>query len=251
MPTIFSTSADRSAICSFEATPCARMASENWAPMDLTGLSAFIALCITTDRSFHRMVVSCLSVSPTMLRPLKVTLPPVIAAGGARSWAIANSSVDLPQPDSPTMPMNSPASRWKLTWSTASTVPRSIAYSTVRSRTCSTAPAVSPGTAGPRMPSPGALDTVSPHAPDRPQGRVTDLVERIIEQRERRAQGNDAQAGHNDPLGQAGLERLVVLGPVQHGAPAGHVWVAEPDELQAGGEQHGVQRVGQEAGHEQ
>ena len=38
-----------------------------------------------------------------MLRPLKITLPPVTAAGGASSWAMANSRVDLPQPDSPTI----------------------------------------------------------------------------------------------------------------------------------------------------
>src|SRR5216684_4745940 len=250
MPTMRSTSADRPAISALPVTPCARMASENWAPMDLTGLSAFIALCMTTDRSFHRTMASCLSVSPTMSRPLKMTLPPVIAAGGIRSLAMANSSVDLPQPDSPTMPMNSPGSRSKLTWSTASTVPRSMAYSTDRSRTCSTAPAEWPGTAGKRTPLPGALDTVPPHAPDRPQGRVADLVERIVEQRERRAKGDDAQTRHDDPQGRD-LECLVVLRPVQHRSPAGHARVAEPDELQAGGEQHRIQGVGQEAGDEQ
>src|SRR5215469_15979713 len=291
MPTIRSTSADRSAICSFELTPCARMASLNCAPIDFTGLSAFIALCMTTDRSFQRTAASCLSVSPTMLRPLKITPPPTMAAGGTRSWAMANSRVDLPQPDSPTMPMNSPWSRSKLTSSTARTVPRSMAYSTDRPRTLSTAPPVrpisgcpadglartassarlrgalesppslvarpsllSPGGAAPLRLArslPGALDTLPPHAPDRPQGRVADLVERVVEQRERRAQGDDAQAGHDDPQGLAGLERLVVLGPVQHRAPAGHVRVAEPDELKTGREQHGVQRVGQEAGHQQ
>ena len=75
----------------------------------MTGLSAFIALCMTTDKSFQRTAASWSSVSPTMLRPLNVTLPPVMSAGGASSWAIANSRVDLPQPDSPTTPMNSPA----------------------------------------------------------------------------------------------------------------------------------------------
>src|SRR5215471_14428831 len=256
MPTIRSTSADRSAICSFELTPCARMASLNCAPIDFTGLSAFIALCITTDRSFQRTAASCLSVSPTMLLPLKTTPPPTMAAGGTRSWAMANSRVDLPQPDSPTMPMNSPGSRSKLTASTARTVPRSMAYSTDRSRTLSTAPPVYLGAASPagglaRTSLPGALDTLPPHAPDRPQGRVADLVERVVEQREPGAEGDDAQAGHDDPQGLAGLERLVVLGPVQHRAPAGYVRVAEPDELEAGREQHGVQRVGEEAGHQQ
>src|SRR6266851_772784 len=250
MLTMRSTSADRSAICALEATPCARMASANWAPIDLTGLSAFIALCMTTDMSFHRTAASSRSVSPTMLRPRKVTLPPVISAGGASSCAMAKRRVVLPHPDSPTMPMNSPEARSKLTWSTARTVPCSRRYSTDRSRTSRTVPAR--GTGGPTGAlSPGTLGTHPPYAPGRPEGRVADLVEGVVEQRERRAQCDDAQAGDNDPQGQAGLERLVVLGPVQHRAPARHVRVAEPDELQAGGEQHRVQRVGQEGGHEQ
>src|SRR6516165_9638285 len=264
MPTILSTSADRSAISTLEATPCARMASANWASIDLTGLSAFIALCMTTERSFHRTAASSRSVSPTMFRPFKITLPPVISAGGFSSWAMANSRVDLPQPDSPTMPTNSPAARSKLTRSTARTVPRSRRYSTDRSRTSSMVPVES---AGPvlRTSSPGALDTGPParsrggdrarlgnrHALDRPQGRVADLVEGVVEQRERRAERDDAQAGDDDPQGQAGLEGLVVLGPVEHRALAGHVRVAQPDELQAGREQHRVQRVGQERGHQQ
>src|SRR5215472_11579195 len=251
MPTIVSTSADRPAICALSVTPCARMASANWEAIDFTGLSAFIALCMTTDRSFHRTEASCLSVSPTMLWPLKTTLPPVMLAGGTSSWAMANSRVDLPQPDSPTIPMNSPRSRSKLTLSTARTVPRSMTYSTDRSRTVSTADVVFRAAAVPATSLPGALDTLPPHAPDRPQGRVADLVERVVEQRERRAQGHDAQARHDDPQGLPGLERLGVLGPVQHGAPAGHARVAEADELQAGGEQHGVERVGQERGHQQ
>src|SRR5689334_22885982 len=266
MPTIRSTSADRSAICTLEVTPCARMASTNWEPIDLTGLSAFIALCMTTDRSFHRTAASSRSVSPTMLRPLKITLPPVISAGGTSSWAMANNRVDLPHPDSPTIPMNSPAARSKLTSSTARTVPRSRRYSTDRSRTSSTFPEIPPG-ALPWKASPGALDTGPPawswgsncaspggpssYALSRPERRVADLVEGVVEQGEPRAEQNDAQAGDNDPQGQAGLERLVVLGPVQHRSPAGHVRVAEPDELQAGGEQHRVQRVGQEGGHKQ
>ena len=127
MPTILSTCADRSAISLFDRTPWARIASAYCDRMDLTGLSAFIALCMTTDRSFHRIAASWLSVIPTMLTPLNVTLPEVRPAGGLSSWAIANSSVDLPQPDSPTMPMNSPRRRSKLTWSTARTVPCLVA----------------------------------------------------------------------------------------------------------------------------
>ena len=51
--------------------PCARIASLNWAPMVLTGFSAFIALCMTTDMSRQRIVDSCPSVSPTRFVPVE------------------------------------------------------------------------------------------------------------------------------------------------------------------------------------
>src|SRR5215467_1624209 len=162
---------------------------------------------------------------------------------------MANSRVDLPQPDSPTTPMNSPAERSKLTWSTASTVPRSRRYSTDRSRTSRMVPeAGAAGLAGEL--SSGTLGTHPLYAPSRPEGRVDDLVEGVVEQRERRPQSDDAQAGRDDPQWRD-LERLVVLGPVQHRPPAGHVRIAEPDELQACGEQHRVQRVGEKGRYQQ
>ena len=58
MPTILSTSADRAAISWPVNLPCARIASLNWAPMVLTGFSAFIALCMTTDMSRQRIADS-------------------------------------------------------------------------------------------------------------------------------------------------------------------------------------------------
>src|SRR5580693_6461059 len=234
MLTMRSTSADRSPISSADLTPCALIASLNCAPIDLTGLSAFIALCMTTDRSFQRTAASWRSVSPTRLRPAKVTLPPVISAGGASSWAIANSRVDLPQPDSPTTPMNSPGSRSKLTSSTARTVPRSMKYSTVRPLTWR----IGSGTGHP-LPS------------HRPQRGVADLVESVVEQGERRPERGDAGPRGDRPHGLAGLQRRVVLRPIQHRPPALRVRVAQADELQAGREQHRVQRVGQEARHDQ
>ena len=57
--------------------------------------------------------------------------------------------------------------------------------------------------------------------------------------------------GRDRPQRLAGLQRRVVLRPVERGAPAHRVRVAEADELQAGGEEHRVQRVGQEARHDQ
>src|SRR5487761_921779 len=229
MPTIWSTCADRSAIRSASFTPCARIASLNCAPIDLTGLSAFIALCMTTDRSFQRTAASCLSVRPTMFCPLKTTLPPVIRAGGASSWAMPNSRVDLPQPDSPTMPMNSPGLSARLTRSTATTLPASMTYSTDRSLTSSTA---GPLLAGPLLA--GPLGTDPPH---RPQCGIPDLVEGVVEQGEGRAEGGDAGTGNHCPQVLPGLQGLVVLGPVEHGPPDVRVGVAQADELQAGGEQ--------------
>ena len=60
-----------------------------------------------------------------MSLPANVTLPPVISAGGESSCAMANSSVDLPQPDSPTMREELAArASVRSTWSTARTSPR-------------------------------------------------------------------------------------------------------------------------------
>ncbi len=125
MPTIRRTSADRAAISSRDGLPCARITSLNCAPIDLTGLRAFIALCMTTDMSRQRTDDSWPSVSPTRFVPWKVTLPAAMRAGGASSWAMANSRVDFPQPDSPTMPRNSPRPTVKDTSSTARTSARS------------------------------------------------------------------------------------------------------------------------------
>src|SRR5271166_6634704 len=183
MPTIRSTSADRVAISSLDGRPCACSASLNCAPIDLTGFSAFIALCMTTDMSRQRIADSCLSVRPTRFVPSNLTVPAATWAGGASSWATANSSVDFPQPDSPTMPRNSPLPTANDTSSTARTLPRSRTYSTDRPLTSSTGS----GTCG--------SVTLAPYLPDRPQGRVTDLVERVVQQGEGRAERRAAHAG--------------------------------------------------------
>src|SRR6516225_3903868 len=219
-----STSAERAAISSSRLTPCARIASLNCAPIDLTGFSAFIALCMTTDTSRQRIAESCLSVSPTRFFPWNRTVPPQMRAGGARSCATPNSRVDFPQPDSPTMPRNSPRLTVNDTSSTARTLPRSRTYSTDRPLTSSTGP----GTGGsdrdrPLTSSTGSgscgLDMLTPYFSHRPKRRVADLVERVIEQGERGAEQRDAGAGHNRLQVVAGLQRLVVLRPVEHREP--------------------------------
>src|SRR5215469_5179637 len=248
MPTMRSTSTDRPSISSADVTPCARIASLNCAPMDSTGLSAFIALCMTTDRSRQRIAISCLSVMPTMLMPLNTTLPPVTVAGGLSNWAMANSRVDLPQPDSPTMPRNSPGYSSKLTRSTAATAPRSVAYSTDRSLTVRIGPAAGGEPGGRGSASARTLATGPPY---RSKCWVAYLVEGVVEQGERRPERGDAGTGGQHPHGLTGLQRGVVLRPVEHRAPALSVGIAQADVLQAGGEQHGVQGVGHEARHDQ
>src|SRR5215469_4184426 len=211
MPTMRRTSAERLAISSFELTPCALMASENCAPIDFTGLSAFMALCMTTDMSFHRIAARSRSVSWTRLRPWNATLPPLISAGGLSSWAIPKSRVDFPQPDSPTMARNSPGATSKLTFSTAPTMPLSRTYSTERFWISRIGPCRS-GLARPDWSSASARAMAGKpplgagrgrlaylRRGQRAQGGVADLVECVVDEGERGAQQGDARTGRDRP----------------------------------------------------
>src|SRR5215467_6829366 len=208
MPTILSTSTERSWISALEVVPCARMASLNWAPTDSTGLSAFMALCMTTDMSFQRTAVSSRSVSWTRLRPWNSTLPLLISAGGLSNWAMPKSRVDFPQPDSPTMARNSPGATSKLTFSTAPTMPLSRTYSTERFLISRMGPCRS-GLARPDWSSASARAMAGKpplgaglgglaglRRGQRAQGRVADLVEGVVDEGERGAHQGDARPGH-------------------------------------------------------
>ena len=96
MPTMRSTSADLAVTSSLECLPCARIASLNWAPIVLTGFSAFIALCMTTDMSRQRIAESCPSVSPTRFVPSNVTLPAAIVAGRSEQLGDGEQQRRLP-----------------------------------------------------------------------------------------------------------------------------------------------------------
>src|ERR1700729_2553318 len=63
----------------------------------------------------------------------------------------------------------------------------------------------------------GTLDTDPPHWPE---GGVAYFVEGVVEQGERRAEQGDQGTGDDRPQVLPGLQRLVVLGPVEHRAPA-------------------------------
>src|SRR5215218_1393262 len=237
MPTSWSTSTDRCAITSPEPSPCARMASANWAPSWVTGFSAFIALCMTTERSRQRVAESSRAVMVTRSRPLNTTLPELIRAGGLSNWARPNSIVDLPQPDSPTTPTNSPACTSRSKESTARTGPAAVSYSTLRPRTCSTGSSRT-----------GALGTGPPNGS---QCGIADLVERVVEQREGGAQEGDAQARGDHPPRLPGVERGVGLRPVQHRSPAQRAVVPKSDELQPGRREHRVEGAAEEVREDQ
>src|SRR5215469_10635397 len=180
------------------------------------GLRAFMALCITIEKSRHRVLRSSSRPSRTMSRPRKVTLPSTTSPGGESSCATAKSSVDFPDPDSPTTPRNSPGSTVKLTRSTARTPPVPSRYSTERPSTSSSGSATPP--------------------PHRPKRGVPDLVERVVQECEPGSQNGHRRARPQCPEGVAGLERSRLLRVVEHRPPHQLAAVSQTQELEAGRE---------------
>lgn len=88
----------------------ARKVSRNCAAIVMTGLSEFIEDWNTVESETQRLPRSSSSLSPSMRRPSKTTLPLSMAAGLLSKCRTALPSVDLPHPDSPTRPTNSPFS---------------------------------------------------------------------------------------------------------------------------------------------
>src|SRR2546423_6087950 len=229
--------------------------------MVCTGFRAFIALCIPPEKPRQRNAFRLLAVSATRFSPLNHTSPAVTEAGGFSNCAMPNSIVDLPQPDSPTTPRNSPLASFRSTSATADTDPEDVAYSTRSPLTSSRAPGSigsgirsltshSAADGGRPRPEPfrELLGTLPPH---RPQSRVADLVEGVVHQGERDAQRRDAERRGDGPPPGAVLQSGLRVGPVEHRPPAVRVRVAEPQELQAGGVQHREQRGAQEVGDDQ
>src|SRR5580692_968739 len=159
---------------------------------------------------------SAFGVSWTRSWPLKTTRPDVISAGGDRSCAMANSSVDLPHPDSPTIPRNSPARTVRSTRSTAPMSASSVRYETERSSTSSS----------------GSGTSLS----HRPERGVADLVEGVVHERESGAHDGDGRSGRQRPPRVACLERAALLRVIEHGSPGQLGAVAEAEELQSGRE---------------
>jgi hypothetical protein len=82
-----------------------------------------------------------------------------------------------------------------------------------------------------------------------PQVGVGDLVDGEVEQPQRGAEQQDAEAGRQDPNPHPLQHGLAVLGPVEHRPPGDGAGIAEPDELQARFGEHGKQRSAEEIRH--
>src|SRR5512145_2681061 len=102
-----------------------------------TGLSAVIGSWKTMTMPRPRTRSSSRSGSGTRSRPWKTTRPPVIRPGGWTRRTIARQVIVLPEPDSPTRAMVSPARTPKLPPRTAWTTTRRLGISTRRSSTAS------------------------------------------------------------------------------------------------------------------
>ena len=94
-----------------------------------------MALCITTENSRQRMLRSSLSLSVTMSRPRNSDLPADDLRRRAQQLRDREESVDLPQPDSPTMPRNSPRRKLEIDAVDGDDRPAVGRYATDRSRT--------------------------------------------------------------------------------------------------------------------
>src|SRR3954447_18577939 len=125
----------------------------------------------------------------TRFCPWKVTSPSTISAGGERSRATANKRVDLPHPDSPTMPRNSPLLTCKLTRSTARTSADYPAYFTLRFLIVRMGgPPVEASLCAPaRTMDMGSASLPGTSSPDSPQRWVGELIDRVIDEGHRGA----------------------------------------------------------------
>ena len=167
MPTSSSSSPARTSARRRSMRSCARIASTNWSPTRMTGLSAFIALCNTIDTLRQRKRRSSSALFSSRFSPWKRMLPPVIRAGGRRICMTEFAIVLLPQPDSPARPTVSPSRIARSTPSTARAGISPKPYSTVRPCSSSSIAARVCATVG----SSATAVTTSPSAAGAPRAR--------------------------------------------------------------------------------
>jgi hypothetical protein len=85
--------------------------SPKWCSIVRTGFSAFMPACRTSAKPLRLAWRSRSPLRLAMSVPSNLIVPAVRRAGGRSIRVRANPSVDLPHPDSPTSPTNSPCSR--------------------------------------------------------------------------------------------------------------------------------------------
>ncbi len=115
----------RALACRLSNLEWARIASSIWKPTRRTGFREVMGSWKIMATSPPRYSSSSPEVIVTTSRFLNKIWPPEILPGSGTRLRIESAVIDLPLPDSPTMPSVSPASISKLTPSTARTVPDS------------------------------------------------------------------------------------------------------------------------------
>ena len=135
MPALASPSAARASASRRVIGRWRRMASTSWSPILWSGESAVMGSWKTMPTADPRIRRSASSGSVAMSCPSKAIAPEAMRPGGfGTSRKTLMAVTDLPQPDSPTSPSVSPASRCNDTPSTACTTPSGVSKTTCRSR---------------------------------------------------------------------------------------------------------------------
>ena len=119
MKTMSNSSRTRADTASPRRSECCSIASRNCGSIRTTGLSEFMLLWKTVDRSRHRIARSSSWSRWVRSVPSNVIDPPLIRPGFSSSRSSAVARVVLPDPDSPIRPTNSPGAMSKLTSRTA------------------------------------------------------------------------------------------------------------------------------------
>ena len=121
MRTDFSSPTARRQALARVAPSCTRIGSPTWLPIENSGLSEAIGSCrIMAIRLPRTRRISASDLS-SRFSPSNIMRPCTMRAAGGSRRMMVSASVLLPEPDSPTMPSVSPASRLKVTSSTART----------------------------------------------------------------------------------------------------------------------------------
>src|SRR5262249_35008339 len=171
--------------------------------------------------------------SEAMSVPSKEISPDLRRAGGRSIRVSAKPSVDLPQPDSPTRPTNSPCLSVRPTSRTAQMpTPRAGSYKTLT----------------PLASSNGFVSDAAITSPSLlPQAGIRQGVDAEVDEREGRREQRDRETRreHQQPL--AGQQRILLLRVVEDGSPAHRVRVAEAEEFEARLGHHGCRRRCEEA----